>query len=136
MATHDLWLDCADSRGYGCSNVKVTNIWDCNGLGPYDFLVIFHFLTKKSSSLSQYFLDDLDMTAVTEPMTSMSQSRDAIFTPQSDLVVLIFSYLGDAVLDFGHNNLSAENRLAFFKAFFQGQSKTPRIEPGKYDQGR
>ena len=76
------------------------------------------------------------MKAVTEPMISMSLSRDDIFTPQSDLVVLIFSYLGDAVLDFGHNNLPAENRLDFFEDFFQGQSKTPRIEPSKYDQGR
>ena len=76
------------------------------------------------------------MTAVTEPMTSMSLSRDNIFTPQSDLVVLILSYLGDTVRDFGHNNLPAENRLAFFEDFFQGQSNTPRIEPGKYDQGR
>ena len=76
------------------------------------------------------------MKAVTEPMISMSLSRDVIFTPQSDLVVLIFSYPGDAVLDFGHNNLPAENRLDFSKDFFQGQSKTPRIEPGKYDQGR
>ena len=75
------------------------------------------------------------MTAVTEPMTSISLSRDDIFTPRSDLVVLRFSYLDDAVLDFGHSNLPAENRLAFFKLFFQSQSKTRRIEPGKYDQG-
>ena len=77
------------------------------------------------------------MTAVTEPMTSMSLSRDDIFTPRSDLVVLRLSYLGDAVRDFGHSNLPAENRLAFFEDFFfRGQSKTRRIEPGKYDQGR
>ena len=120
MATHDLGLDCADSRGYGCSYVKVTNICDCNGLSSYDFLVIFYFLTKKSSSLSQYFSSDLDMKAVTEPMISRSLSRDVMFTPRSDLVVLIFSYLGEAVLDIdhNHNNLPAENRLAFFKTFF------------------
>ena len=76
------------------------------------------------------------MTAVIEPMTSISLSRDDIFTPRSDLVVLRFSYLDDAVLDFGHSNLPAENSLAFFKLFFQSQSKTRRIEPGKYDQGR
>ena len=104
--------------------MQVTNIWDCNGLGRYDFLVSFHFLTKKSSSLSQYFSNDLDMTAVTDPMTSISLSRDDIFTPGSDLVVLRFSYLDDAELDLGHSNLPAENGLAFFKLLFQSQSKT------------
>ena len=136
VATHYLWPDCADGRGYGCSYARATNIWDCNGLGSCDSLVIFHFLTKKSRSLSQYFANDLDIKAVIEPMVSLPLSRDVIITPRSGLVVLIFSYLGDAVLDFGHNNLPVENRLDFFKDFFQGQSKTPRIEPGEYDQGR
>ena len=60
------------------------------------------------------------MKAVTEPMVSRALSRDVMFTPRSDLVVLIFSYLGGAVLDIdhNHNNLPAENRLAFFKTFF------------------
>ena len=118
VATYYLWLDCADSRGYGCSYAQVTNIWDCNGLGSYDLLVIFHFLTKKSRSLSQYFSNDLDPKALTEPMASLPLSLDVMYTPRSGLVVLIVSYLGDVVLDINYNNIAAENRLAFFKELF------------------